>query len=292
MNFNPKEINFLFTQLKNINGYVIIIGRMKVKQMQYAINAIYYLESKMPPFTLKQAFIGLENNSGTSFDKVFTEDSVTVAKIYSEQLGIEVQTVGSNSRFFKEIRKIKNLKKPLLIADNSKFGPSFLELLEKLDLTQFDFIGLFVPACFEEVLLSSIEDQDLSVFHHISDGTKFTVFDSEDYCEAELLKVCPKYRKKTLTPFITCMKAKKQCTPCNFNLENSSLIELFLQMINNLLFTYKGSRVICYSLDAKKLRDIKSIDNNYVDVIETDPSTIDIIKTNNTEDHANPINAF
>ena len=37
MNFNPKEINFLFTQLKNINGYVIIIGRMKVKQMQFII---------------------------------------------------------------------------------------------------------------------------------------------------------------------------------------------------------------------------------------------------------------
>ena len=49
-NFNPKEINFLFDQLKSINGYAIIIGRMKVKQMQYAINAIYYLESPVYKF--------------------------------------------------------------------------------------------------------------------------------------------------------------------------------------------------------------------------------------------------
>lgn len=259
MNFKPQELNYMFKQIKAVNGYAIIIGRLNVPQLQYGIDAIYCLTSDRTPYILRPAFEGLLDNPCIKYDKIVTEDSPLIAQLYNTVLNVSIQSANGNTKFYKQIKETKN---PLLIIDNDKFGTHFLKLLERLDLNKICTINLFAPACFEEFLLTSVEECDSMVENHVLNGIEFPVFDSEDYCEDQIKEICFKYRKKTLILFIQCMTKECKCqNPCKFDLNKSHLIKLLHQMINGKPFSYSGSNLICYSLDSATLRALKEIDN-------------------------------
>jgi hypothetical protein len=68
-NFKPTEVEWLFQKARENNWYLIVIGRLLVKQMCYLENTVYSIENDRYPFKLRRVF-----KFGGNFDK---EKSIT-----------------------------------------------------------------------------------------------------------------------------------------------------------------------------------------------------------------------
>lgn len=259
VNLTPKYFDAFFQKLREVSGYAIFIGRLRLKQLDYSVGAIYVLKTETPPFEISPAFIG-GATAAENFDGIFTEDSELVSKKYSEILGKNVVPVNGKNNFYKYI---KNYSKPLLIADDAKFGPIILGLIERLGGKSIKFLGLFVPACFEEFLLSSnCSDQD--ILDHVNFGTVIPAFDAEAYCEELVKSFCLSFDKSDIAEYFACMDSHKLCEECLIDLRNSKIIKLLKEMIDRQEYSFSGAINICYIIQINSNSEMKKIKANTI----------------------------
>ena len=183
-NYAPNELDQILQMVRQSLCYLIVIGRLYIKQLEYAVDSIYTVvyDQDHDVFTLQHTFEPSDNH--TIFNTVATEDSTSIASVYSECLEKEVIPVFGRSNFF-DIYK-RNVESPiLLIADMPKFGPELFKLIFRLRdkyLGTYDFVYLFLPECFEQicVLLTGVRVQE----------SKEKYFDSEEMYERILQADC------------------------------------------------------------------------------------------------------
>ncbi len=262
LNFSPNNFNDFFGKLKKVNGFAIVIGRMKIKQINYSVDAIYVLDNTIPPFKLSKAFVNINKHAYIDNDIYITEDSKSIAEYYTEKTGYSFCAASGKDRIYKYL---KHKKSPFVIADNPKFGNILLDIIERRD--NLETLDLFLPACFEEFMLSSDFNVD-DVKKHIKDNIQLNQVDGETYCESLLLAHCGNiYSKSNISEYINCIKNGIKCGLCDVKIEHSALFTLLLEhLAHKKEYSYIGSKSICYTLfrkDFKKFtEDNSSISNN------------------------------
>lgn len=72
-NYVPALLNDLLELIRNTKAYLIIIGRLYLKQLEYSVSAIYSVEYKNERFSLNRTFLPSTNDR--SYNVIATEDS-------------------------------------------------------------------------------------------------------------------------------------------------------------------------------------------------------------------------
>lgn len=210
-NFSPNDINRIFERVREVNAYLITIGRLFIKQIEYSVDAVYEVNMDLQ---LVKKFVNKTSNS-VVFDVATTEDSAAVAYLYGTVLPVEVIPVLGRSRFFKYI---KDSSKPLLIADRAKFGGELLLLLERLNKESYvGVLSLFLPESFEEIVLDII-GYDYKDFPD-------TEFDKEVLYEKILKEEIPWWNKNKLSNSVEYLTGK-------YSIRQSSLLKKLIAIFN------------------------------------------------------------
>lgn len=166
-NLKPHHLYDLFCKIRDANAYIIVMGRLLIAQLEYAVNSIYEFEldvdrefSIINHVYLNEAFQNSTRKSVQN-DIVVCEDSRSVADIYSNTLGIGVTAAYGRSKFY---GIVKSFRSPLLIVDLPKFGTDLIQLIHNLgqDATEVANVclTLFCPDCFEQILCEVAEYYD------------------------------------------------------------------------------------------------------------------------------------
>jgi len=262
VNFSPNNFNNFFAKLRHVNGFAIIIGRMRIKQIDYSVDAIYSLDSAVPPFNLSKVFVRMSTFRSIENDLYVTEDSKVVADYYSQKTGYTFVAASGKDRIYKYLKKAKN---PFIIADNAKFGNVLLNILERR--YNLDTIDLFLPVCFEEFLLNS-GFRVLEVSEHVENNIPLNYVDGESFCEKCVSEHCGNvYSKSNMSGFIKCLSYGLRCMKCDIKIENSDLFVLLLEhLLHKDSYSYSGSKSICYTISIKDFKDfidsVNEDDNN------------------------------
>lgn len=177
LNFAPREIDGLLAAVREANAYLIVIGRILIKQLEYSVDAIYTFSYASGRFHVEPYF---SNTSRQSYcaDAVVCEDSTSVAAVYSQNLEQEVIPACGRSNFYRFIRRNEVA---FIIADKPKFGPDLLNLIYRIGASgcRLRYLLLFLPACFEEIVCEV--SVDVASGSDIADKSDF--FDEEQYYE-------------------------------------------------------------------------------------------------------------
>lgn len=232
-NFAPGWLNNMLERVRSAKAYVIVIGRLLMKQLEYSVDAIYEVDRRNLELTRK--FTSKDTNT-VIFDAVVTEDSASVAflyelliykedlelLIYTEDLKTEVIPALGRSRFFEHI---KNNKSPLLIADKAKFGSELLLLLGKIgDCCNMNTLSLFLPESFEEIVLDILDCE-----YKVSD---YEAFDNEALFEIILEQNVSWWNKKGLAKSI------------NYLIDNFDIMDS--NILRKLVNVFKGVGCECF----------------------------------------------
>lgn len=189
-NFAPKHLEWLFNEIKASNAYLIVLGRLNVKSLEYSTDAIYKLNFIEGQFTISQFF---QNKCVEKcIDNYYTEDSTSVAAIYTNFLEEEVQPVSGKNRFFKFI---KNDREVLIIADKPKFGSVLITLLYQClsGGSKLEKIHAFFIESFEQVVCSVVFEDYANILNEAKNS-----FDSETFLETFLAENLDEWNKKKL----------------------------------------------------------------------------------------------
>ena len=217
-NYEPRELDSLLQLVRNTGCYLIIIGRMFIKQLEYSVDAVWQVRYDNKKFILEHTFKPSKNDR--SYDTVTCEDSTSVASVYSEYLLREIIPVFGRSNFFKVVKKSYGTNNCLLIADRAKFGPELLSLALRVhDRFEIDDVelNLYLPQCFEEVCLDLIGE--------VPKGLDSAFFDHEEYFEALLSQSVSDWDKSKLTESVLRMKA-------NYDFSRSRILADLKSIVN------------------------------------------------------------
>lgn len=188
LNFAPNEVNLLLDTVRRANAYLIVIGRIFIKQLEYSVDAIFTFRYSENKFTVRQYFL---NSHSQPFhaDIAACEDSTSVAGVYSRALGDEVVPVRGRSHFFKFVKKYGTA---FLIADKPKFGQDLLDIIyrAKAGDSGIRHLVLFLPDCFEEIVCE--------VAGAVSLEEEIDYFDREQYYE-RLAETITQWNKSNVT---------------------------------------------------------------------------------------------
>lgn len=177
-NFAPKEFDQLFQQVREANAYLIVIGRMYIKQLEYSVDAIYQFSYENGIFEIERAFHNV-NSHKENIKLITCEDSTAVASVYTEVLEQDVIPARGRSNFFKYIKSKDTV---FVVADKPKFGAELLNLIYrcKTFTSAVNKILLFLPSCFEEIVCE---------LYGLTTG-ETSAFDLEEYFEDLASKEC------------------------------------------------------------------------------------------------------
>lgn len=152
VNYRPAEIDYIFQKVRAANAYMIMIGRLLVKQLEYSVGDVYEFEFNPSSVTFHPVFQPLQSSAAEA-DIILCEDSTQVASVYSTALRKDVKAVYGRSNFYTDVKRNYS---PLLIADYSKFGTELLQLLQRLYTNNSNIktktLFLFCPDCFERII--------------------------------------------------------------------------------------------------------------------------------------------
>lgn len=152
--------------VKLTGSFFVLITRVACDNLAYSVTSICRLDydSNDYTYTLKSLY---QINSPGDFDLVvlpdviITEDTGSGEEFYN-QLNPNIQCIGAgaNSNVLKEIRKIDNFKRVLVICDNAAFGAHYDCVNEEIKDKNFSY--LFLPESFEYLILQSglFEDEE------------------------------------------------------------------------------------------------------------------------------------
>lgn len=177
LNFAPREIDALLASIKKAQAYLIVIGRILIQQLEYSVDAIYAFTYDAGKFHVNKYFSNVSQQSYIA-KTVVCEDSTSIAAVYSQALEQEVIPACGRSHFYKFI---KQSEIAFVIADKPKFGPDLLNLIyrAKVSGSKLQYLVMFLPACFEEVVCEAAADTRQDV----SEPDKADFFDEEQYYE-------------------------------------------------------------------------------------------------------------
>ena len=198
-NFAPSILDKMFQVIRENNAYVVIIGRLLVRQFEYAVDAIYSIKYESGCFSNYRVF---NNAAFKRVSSVFTEDSTAVASIYTDCINVEVVPVFGRSNFYKYI---KREVAPLIIADIPKFGNELLTLIWRVNNSNSDvnWINGFFFSSFEQILASLFFENYAEI-----DKESKSSFDRENYFEKFLNNNSKLWNKKDV---IQSLKNIKEC---------------------------------------------------------------------------------
>lgn len=189
-NYEPRELDKLLQLVRQTGCYLIMIGRMYIKQLEYSVDAMWHVVYDGKRFRLEQLL--KPNANDKTYSTVACEDSTSVAAIYTECLLRETIPVFGRSNFFKVVKK--NYNNCLLIADRAKFGPELLNLVlkirDKLVLNEIE-LDLYLPQCFEEICLELVDE--------VPKVLDPQFFDYEEFFENQLSDILNDWNKSNLT---------------------------------------------------------------------------------------------
>ena len=227
-NFAPHDLEDLFERIRAANAYLMIVGRICIKQLECSVDAIYLLKYHGGNFYTRRLFSNVSQIDRTP-DQIACEDNVAIANVYAEALEVDnVVPVCGRGNFYKYIRKYAN---PMIIADKPKFGQNLLTLLYMLKINHTDTrnLILFLPDCFEEIICELAADNieaklcssdnvfDKELFyemlakqvtcwdkHHVTRSMK-ELRKCLDFSDSEILKdLCNLYYCRTVTNASRC----------------------------------------------------------------------------------------
>ena len=217
LNYSPRALNIVLENARKANAYLIVIGRMLIKQFEYSVDDIYGFEfnESYDAVTFERIFTSC-NKTDRHANIVACEDSAPIATIYSNALDTDVVPVFGRSRFYSVI---KRYEVALLIADRPKFGADLLRLLHKLKDCKMHTVLLFAPYCFDEILcqaggLISSYDESLS-------------FDQEYYFESLATREIPEWNKNHLARSLAALHEK------GYVFKDTKIINLLKEFYNN-----------------------------------------------------------
>lgn len=223
-NTSAQNLELLFEKVYQSEAYLILIGRLFVKQAEYSVDAIFSIEGKNP-YLLKPLFVELPKKYYEEPDTIITEDSVSVAAFYSGIFEREINSANGKNRIF---RMIRDNTVAFIIADNAKFGPVLLDILERAGDCKLKQLYLFTPESFEEVLLSG---NDAVIDEFVESGIVPDVFDLEKFCEERIAQKCKMYNKKKMYAFMDCVMHPFMCERCRIPYKESELLKLLKKII-------------------------------------------------------------
>lgn len=263
VNYAPSSLEYLLQCVRDSNAYVIVIGRMYVKQLQCSVDAIYALKYENGCFSVDTVFKNVKSTN-LHADDIECEDNVSVASLYAELLDVDnVSPVCGRGNFFRFASKYKC---PLLIADKPKFGQNLLTLIyllkNKYKEVKTKYLLLFLPDSFEEIICEASKDTELQFLYSRED-----YFDGEDYYEA-LAATIDGWNKKHVSKSLKYLREV-------LDFENTNIMQDLYKFYNNDTVT-KASR--CYVLDIDKIKI-----NDYV--IENSDYKVHTAKDYATESH-------
>lgn len=249
-NYSPADLNNIFQKIRAANAYMIVIGRLLIKQLEYSVGAIYEFEYCKSNVLFRQVFTPVNTNSNRN-DLIACEDSTQVASVYSTILRRDVKAVYGRSNFYTDVRRNAY---PLLIADYPKFGVELLRLLHRLYASESRskalVISLFCPNCFEQIVCEVAEQY----------GVKLPVLNADDYFDAEyfyedMSKAIPKWDKAKVTESVIDITRKWDMG------KSQTLQELYRFVIGDLC----NAKTLCYEVNIKCFAQSHLALNNVVE---------------------------
>lgn len=232
LNFAPREVNSLLDEVRSANAYLIVIGRILIKQLEYSVDAIYTFHYADGRFTMKPYF---QNSESQPFQAGIAacEDSTSVAAVYSRKLEDEVIPVRGRSNFYKFI---KNQRVAFIIADKPKFGSDLLNLIYKVKTSgcKIKYLVMFLPDCFEEVVCEIANGTD--ALEDMPGQDQF--FDREQYYEY-LASAITKWDKNNVTSSVAFLMD-------HYDMDASEILEDMRLFYNHMQVS---DRSRCYVVD-------------------------------------------
>lgn len=211
LNFAPREIDALLASIKRAHAYLIVIGRILINQLEYSVDAIYAFAYDSGKFHVNRYFSNVPQQSCLA-EAIICEDSTSIAAVYSQALEQEVIPACGRSNFYKFI---KQNEIAFVIADKPKFGQDLLNLIyrAKVSGSKLQYLIMFLPACFEEVVCEVAAD----TIQDVSKQDKTDFFDEEQYYEY-LAEKKAGWDKRNVTKSVVAIMNM-------LNLKNSAILE-------------------------------------------------------------------
>ena len=186
------------TSIKHTDNYYIIVSRDSLPMLPYSVEEVYELKNTTSRYPDVRKFYSQTKRMYTALPHVTNPETVIVEdsnagyeffKALSERSGAECVSAGGKSNIQYELGACKS-ERILVIADGAAFGPE-MELV--LALAKRKGAGLFLPECFEYVILSSglirdshVKDAVANPWDHI-DSSEF--FSWENFFDKLLTEV-------------------------------------------------------------------------------------------------------
>lgn len=256
-NVSPEDLEILVHAVKNVGAYLIVFGRLDLPQLEFGTQDAYFMEND-DPVVLKHVFTPIKLPLNVMSDVVVTEDSWSVAGLFTAILGTNVISAGSKNNIWK---KIKGAKYPLIIADEHKFMPALMQIICRNKTAEK--IYLFLPASFEEILLDSTMIENYRDISELRDA-----FDSEDFCERRVKELCNKFDKDKVSVAIRCLLFSRCCGQCKFHLGQSKILQALIDFYS-LNDVEDCMKELCYEIDLNEFRrlyfnrtPVVKVDNN------------------------------
>lgn len=227
-NYAPSELNYLLSIVRDTKCYLVVIGRLFVKQLEYSVDAVYSVsyEEKTNFFKLEHVFKPSCRGT-TDLVGIATEDSRSIANVYSDALDSDVVPVYGRSNFFNAYKIFKDTD-ILLIADKAKFGPELCRLILRLRDKFKDSSGniyMYLPDCFEEICVKLVNSNIVI--------NEDLYFDAEEMYEKILIYQCGVHWVKNNV---------KKCL-ADFSLKYDFTKSSILQDLYNVYVNKKDSRL-------------------------------------------------
>lgn len=235
-NYEPKELDKLLQLVRQTGCYLILIGRLYVKQLEYSVDAIWQVKYDGERFSLDHLLKPTKNDR--VYDVVACEDSTSVAALYSEYLLREIVPVFGRSNFFKIVKMSYDKVNYLLIADRAKFGPELLALaLRVCDKFRTDKVelNLYLPQCFEEICLDLVGEVPTSL------DPEF--FDYEEFFERRLSDSVSSWDKSNLTSSVLKLKAAYDFSKSRILADMNSIVNGASESKFNMFYKVKLNKV-------------------------------------------------
>ena len=242
--FAPTYSEQLMQNVKSANAYLICFGRLDVQQIEYGIQDVYFTEERNHRYSLRKIFHPINKPAVERADIIVTEDSKSVAGLYSALLGENVIGAGSKNNIWKYI---KTAEYPLIIADEHKFTPALMKILLKNKHAKK--LYLFLPASFEEILLDGFSADAFRDVSRLEEA-----FDSELYCENYINDLCSKFNKDHVTSALRCLLLSEECNVCKFHLKRSQVLRALIDFYsqNDVQMRFHE---LCYEIDLTNFRE-------------------------------------
>lgn len=243
-NYAPSEFSDLLLEVRRANAWLVVIGRLFIKQLEYSVDSILVFHMDESNHVTFNEYFQNAERLDLAPDIVACEDSTMVAAIYSTVLETNVEPASSRSSFFKTINENEL---PFIIADKSKFGADLLNLiyLIKNKNNNIKFLILFCSACFEEILCE-VTGLDVGSVENALEHT----FDSEKFYETAA-NALPMWSKQNVTKSLIALQREY-----TFSRTTSSVLnDLFLFYNNECVLN--PSRCYVINIDNITIKDEK-----------------------------------